>query len=260
MNSFCLECLKEINNRELTVESRYHCNPNPRVVKYLTDNFDPLLFNPIKVVYRDGKYFIVDGVHIREALVKLKGTDDFPILCRVFTDLSDEDEAQLYAMLHGYNRPSLNYTDKLRAMYHAKDADTVRFVEVTEANGFKVNMVNHHAKKGTISAVYTAFKAFMDLGELRYSRMLRLIRAVWNGESWSLSRNMLRGMARFMRMYDFSDEEFIEAFQNVDRDSILSGVASFPSYSREGAFAKVLAQLFDARSDTQAESLAWGYR
>lgn len=256
MNIGSLECFKEINNRELVVDLRYQCNPDPRRIQLLADNFEPRLFNPIKVAYRDGKYFIIDGVHIREALVKLKGTNDFPILCRVFTDLSVEDEAQLYAQLHGYNRLSLSYTDKLRALYYAKNANIVRFVEVTEENGFKVNMDNHHNKNGTITAVYTAFRAFMDLGELRYGRMLRLIRAAWSGEPWSLSRNMLRGMARFMRMYDFSDEEFIEAFKDVNKAEIDAGVASFSNFSAEGAFAKTLAQLFDAYLDSQQEELA----
>ena len=59
-----------------------------------------------------------------------------------------------------------------------------------------------------------------------------------------------------MRMYDFSDEEFIEAFRNVCKADIDAGVASFSNFSAEGAFAKALAELFDARSDTQEESLA----
>ena len=190
--------------------------------------------------------------------MKIKGTENFPILCRVYTDLSVEEEAQLYAELHGYNRPSLNDTNKLRAMHHAKDTDIVRFVDVTKKNGLEVNMNDHHSKNGTILSGYTAFKAFVELGEVKYARMLRLIQAVWNGEPWSLSRNMLRGMARFMRMYEFSDEEFIETFQKVDKDDIIARVESFHSLSREGAFANALAQLFDEYSDNQAESLAGG--
>ena len=256
MSICCLECFKEINNKELVVDPWYHGKPDPRVIQYLADNFEPRLFNPIKVVCRDGKYYIIDGLHTREALVRIKGTDDFPILCRVFTDLSAEDEAQLYAMLHGYNRPSISYTAKIRAMYHAEDADVVRFVEITRENGFGVNMENHHAKKGTISAVYTAFKVYLDLGEQKYDRMLRLIRAVWNGEPWSLTRNILRGIARFMRMYDFSDEEFIEAFRNVNKVDIDAGVTSFSTFSREGAYAKALGYLFDEYLDSRTGMLA----
>ena len=256
MNICCLECFREINNKELVVNPWYHSKPDPRVIQYLADNYEPRLFNPIKVVFRDGKYYIIDGLHTREALVRVKGTDDFPILCRVFTDLSAEDEAQLYAMLHGSNRPSISYNDKIRALYHAKDTDAVRFVEVTRGNGFGVNMDNHHAKKGTISAVYTAFRIYMDLGEQRYGRMLQLIRAVWNGEPWSLTRNILRGMARFMRMYDFSDEEFIEAFRNVCKTDIDVGVTYFSTFSREGAFAKAFGYLFEEYLNSQREELA----
>jgi len=255
MNICRLEGLMEINSKDLVVEP-YHGNPNPRTIQYLVDHFDPLLSTTIKVVYRDGKYFIIDGVQTREALVRIKGTDNFPILCRVFTGLSAEDEARLYTMLHGYNEPSLSFADKLRAMYQTKDADAVRFVEATKDNGFMVSMDNHHAKKGSISAVHTAFRIFLDLGEERYTRMLRLIRAVWKGEAWSLSRNILRGTARFMRMYDFRDEEFIEAFKDVRKADIDAGAASFPSYSREGAFAKSLAQLFDMYLDSQQGTLA----
>lgn len=250
-----LEMLKEINNKDLVVEP-YRGNPNPRTIQYLVDHFDPVLYTPIKVVYRDGKYFIIDGVQTREALVRIKGSDDFPILCRVFTDLSVEDEARLYTLLHGYNGPSLSFADKLLAMYHAKDTDAVRFVEITRGNGFGVNMDNHHAKKGTISAVYTAFRIYLDLGEQRYGRMLQLIRAVWNGEPWSLTRNILRGMARFMRMYDFSDEEFIEAFRNVCKTDIDVGVTYFSTFSREGAFAKAFGYLFEEYLNSQREELA----
>jgi hypothetical protein len=71
---------------------------------------------------------------------------------------------------------------------------------------------------------------------------------IWAGELWSVSRNMIRGMSRFMKMYDFSDSAFIKAFRHVSREDIIAGAASFSSYSAEGAFAQAIAEMFDARS------------
>ena len=56
--------------------------------------------------------------------------------------------------------------------------------------------------------------------------------------------------------YPFEDEEFIEAFRNVNKVDIDAGVTSFSTFSREGAFAKALGYLFDEYLDSRTGMLA----
>ena len=74
---------------------------NPERVKQIVDQFSPELVNPIKVAFLDGKYIILDGKHTRAALRKIKGSESFPILCKVYSGLTYEEEAELFCQLCG---------------------------------------------------------------------------------------------------------------------------------------------------------------
>ena len=236
-----------LNNKDLQISPEIQRMLDHARAAKIAANYNPMVANPVKVSYRNGKYYIIDSMHTREAQVILNGSDDFPIFCRVFFNLTIEEEARLFALQFGFSEAvSMGY--RLRALAVAKDPDVLRFLELTEQCGFAISLGTHKPQKGRITAYCTAFKAFMRLGDEQYVRMLRLIHMIWAGELWSVSRNMIRGMSRFMKMYDFSDSAFIKAFRHVSREDIIAGAASFSSYSAEGAFAQAIAEMFDARS------------
>ena len=77
----------------------YKQSPITNRIKYLAENFDIHLFTEPKVSYRDGKYYIMDGVHTMLAM-KLRGIKEIP--CKVFSGMTFEDEASLfYGETHG---------------------------------------------------------------------------------------------------------------------------------------------------------------
>ena len=236
-----------LNNSELQISPDIQRRLDPERVAEIVANYDPKVANPIKVSFRDGLFFIFDGMHTRESQVVLNGTDDFPIFCRVYYGLTKEDEARLFSKQFGYSEP-VPMVNRLRALEVAKDSKVLSFLESTRKSGYAIDLTHRFANNGRISAVCEAFKVFCDAGAEEYARMLKILHKTWAGEKWSISKFMLSGMNRFMKMYEVSDKKFVSIFREVTHGDILKEVAKFGGMSRDGAFAAAIAEIFDKRS------------
>lgn len=233
-----------LNNAELQINPKIQRKLSPARVQKIRENFSPLIANPVKVSLRDGKYFIFDGMHTRTALSDLNGTENFPILCRVYTGLTEEDEARLFAMQFGFAEAvPMGY--RLRALEVAKDPDVLRFLRATRDSGFKIALGSHHTENGCLAAVCTAYKAYHALGVEEYTRMLVILHKTWAGENWSVTRNMLAGMTRFMQMYEVSTPAFVKALRETTYQDIKDEVDRFRGMSRDGAYAAAIAEIFE---------------
>ena len=169
-----------LNNTDLQISPEIQRKLEPMRVAEIQRKFDPLVANPVKVSYRDGQYFIFEGMHTRTALCGLNKTDDFPIFCRVYFGLTKEDEARLFATQFGVSKP-VRMADKLRALEVAKDPDVLDFLDITRSNGFTITLGGHSAKNGNIAATVTAFKVYGALGSKEYGRMLKILHKTWAG-------------------------------------------------------------------------------
>ena len=124
-----------LNNAALQICPDIQRKLNPIRVSEILKNYSPMVANPIKVSYRDGKYYILDGMHTRAAMCGMNGTDNFPIFCRVYYGLSKEEEARLFATQFGISETvSMGY--RLRALAVVKDPEVLEFIKVTENSGF----------------------------------------------------------------------------------------------------------------------------
>lgn len=94
-----------INNKQLRISPEIQRKLDPLRVAEIVANYSARVCNPVKVNYRDGEYYIFDGMHTRAALMVLKGGDDFPVLCRVYSGMTKEDEARLFAAQFGSSAP-----------------------------------------------------------------------------------------------------------------------------------------------------------
>ena len=233
-----------LNNAELQINPKIQRKLSPARVQKIRENFSPLIANPIKVSFRDGKYFIFDGMHTRTALCDLNGSENFPILCRVYTGLTEEDEARLFAIQFGFSEAvSMGY--RLRALEVAKDPDVLHFLKATRESGFKISLGSHHTENGCLAAVCTAYRAYHELGADDYTRMLKILHKTWAGENWSVTRNMLAGMTRFMKMYEVRISDFVRALRETTYQDIKDEVDRFRGMSRDGAFAAALAEIYE---------------
>lgn len=229
---------------------------NSQRVHKIVKNFNPQLVNPIKVSHRDGKYYVFDGAHTLAALIeihRIRGESDFLVLCRVFQGLTLEDEARLFALQSGYvEAVQMGY--RIRALEVAKDPEVLDFLHVTRESGLSIAPGQCVTHNGNIAAVVAAFKAYRELGAKEYLRMLKGIHRTWAGESWSITKYMLGGMARFLKMYEFNMNTFVKLFRHITYDNIVEGAAKYAGMTKDGAFAASIAEIFDSLSATPLQA------
>ena len=236
-----------LNNAELQVNPRIQRKLDPERVKKIANQFSPFVANPIKVSFRDGKYYIFDGMHTREAIRSFNDSDSFPIFCRVFYGLTEEDEAKLFSMQFGiFEDVTMDY--KLRALEVAKDPNVLDFLRATREAGFRITLGSRNGQNGRVAAVCAAYKAYQDLGREEYTRMMKMIHKTWAGERWSVTKYMIAGMARFLQMYEVRIPAFVKAFRKVTYQEIRAEAARFPGMSKDGAYAAAIAEIFNENS------------
>ena len=103
MNEFKTE-YSQINSKSIISEPSYQRMVDFSRVKKIVSNFNPNLVNPIKVSFRDGKYYVFDGQHTLKALVAKNNNRDLMVECKVYYGMTLEDEAKLFAEQNGISR------------------------------------------------------------------------------------------------------------------------------------------------------------
>ena len=83
----------------------YQRGLNLERVKRISHSFDERIANEPKVSLRDGHYVVFDGQHVIAARVDKNSGKELPIRCKVYSGLSDKDEASLFANQTGFGVP-----------------------------------------------------------------------------------------------------------------------------------------------------------
>lgn len=96
--------IKQINTKDLHIDSSYKQGMDYRHFKKLLEIFDPRLMNTIVVSFRDGKYFVLDGETTVAVLKARNGGKDLDVTCKVYFDLTREDEAEWYYRRNMFRR------------------------------------------------------------------------------------------------------------------------------------------------------------
>ena len=122
---------------------------------------------------------------------------DLPILCKVYTGLTMEQEALFFAEQNGHAAP-LTAGIKLRAKVVGGDAPSKAFLAATNRVGLAFNYDSLQLSDYRISCVGTALKLYNQMGEKIYCESLRLIVAAWEGKPDSFRASVLRGVMHFV--------------------------------------------------------------
>ena len=72
-------------------------------VELIATDFNEYIANEPKVSFRNGRYYVVDGQHTIEGRILRNGGKDLPILCKVYTGLTMEQEALFFAEQNGHS-------------------------------------------------------------------------------------------------------------------------------------------------------------
>ena len=156
------------------------------------------------------------SLHTIEGCILLNGGEDRPILCKVYTGLTMEQEALLFAEQNGHAAP-LSAGIRLRAKVVGGDAPSKAFVAATNRVGLSLNYDSMQLSDYRISCVGTALKLYDQLGEEIYCEALRHIVEAWEGRPDSFRAAVLRGVMYFVQLYhgQYSAERLVRALSGV---------------------------------------------
>ena len=128
-------------------------------VELISREFNEYIVNEPKISFRNGRYYVTDGQHTIEARILRNGGKDLPILCKVYTGLTMQQEALFFAEQNGHAAP-LTAGIRLRAKVVGGDAPSKAFVAATNRVGLSLNYDSMQLSDYRISCVGTALKLY----------------------------------------------------------------------------------------------------
>ena len=229
---------KDINTKLLCVDPLYQRKVDMRRVAQMNKDFRPEIVDPIKVSFREGKYWIFDGQHTAELLKLRNRGNDLPVECKVFYGLTWLDECELFLLQRGISR-AVGMEDKYKARFNRGDKDVVAMVNIAQDLGIRVDFTKTKGNN-RICALTTLDRIFTGLGDDDYREMLSIIRDAWDGDATSFSAEILKGMYIFFKTYkgQFNKKRLISQLHSVSPTVIIrEGKAStspgFSKYARQ---------------------------
>ena len=185
-------------------------------VELIAAHFNEYVANEPKISFRNGQFIVTDGQHTIEGRILRNGGKDLPVLCKVYTGMTVEQEALLFAEQNGFSAP-LTAGIKLRAKVVGGDAISKAFLTATNRVGLSLNYDSQQLTDYRIGCVGTAFRLYKQMGEPLYCETMRLIVAAWEGKPDSFRASVLKGMMHFVELYhgEFSEERLLRALGNI---------------------------------------------
>ncbi len=194
-----------------------------RDVKKLIQKWDARKLTPIIVSLRSGKFYVVDGQHRLEAIRQMANGKNVAVPCLVYTGLTYEDEAEMYAELDQAKK-RLTLPQSINALLESgSDAEIVEIKRLVEGSGFVWALTTRTGAPFEIEATRALINAYRLLGRADFSRMLELLAATWHGAPNSLRASMLSGVALFLKTYgaQLNDHAFIKRLSIATPEDII---------------------------------------
>lgn len=159
----------------------------------------------MKVSRRNGTNFVFNGQHTVEIIALVSGSRETPVWCMIYDDLVYEHEADIFANQMKYVKPLLPYETFMANIEAESDKhliikDMIELYDLTITSG---------SAPGGICAISTVERIYDKYGYHVLDQTLRIVVGTWEGEAYSLSANMLSGIARIINAYGDSLKEDI---------------------------------------------------
>ena len=194
--------------KNLVSNQEYQRTISVNHIKRTSENFDLYQINPVKVSRRDGINYVFNGQHTIEIVATVSGSRETPVWCMVYDDMEYKIEADVFANQQKYVKPLSPY-EIFMANIEAGNEKQLVIKDLVES--YRLSIASSKMPNG-ICAV-SALEGIMEkYGFHVLDRTLRLAVSAWEGEPYSLTSNMLRGIARLIVTYgdDLRDDRFIE--------------------------------------------------
>jgi len=182
-------------------------------------HFNVYQINPVKVSRRDGTNYVFDGQHTIETVATASGSRETPVWCMIYDDLEYEQEADIFANQKKHTRP-LKSIEIFNAHVEAENDVQLTIKSIVESYNLTIS-----ARKvpGCVNAVSALEYIFDKYGYQVLDRSLFLLVSTWEGETDSLSCNMLKGVAKLIVAYgdNLNDEQFVDRLSKVSVREII---------------------------------------
>lgn len=172
-------------------------------IRKALEEFDVYQINPVKVSRRDGINYVFDGQHTIEIVASESGSRETPVWCMIYDDLKYTEEAHIFADQQKHVKNLVPY-ETFIAHIEAGD-EKQKMIEAT-VKSYGLNITNSQSING-ICAISTLEKIYDRYGQKILDSTLRLAIATWEGETNSLSGNVLMGIAKIIVAYGDSLRE-----------------------------------------------------
>lgn len=195
-------------------------------VKEIIAEYNPYLRNEPKVSFRDGKYYVFDGQHTLVALLEMNNGKHFPILCKVYYGMTEQEEAKLFSMQTGAGR-KLTPADRIRAELYAQDIATMKFRDATLRTGVSFEH-SGESNPCNLRCINTARAEYERVGEKTYTEALDIMVEAWKGCRSAFKADVLRAVVAFVNEYrgKYNRERLITRLKAKDPESIYRTIRS----------------------------------
>jgi hypothetical protein len=166
--------------------------------KEIANNFDPELFNPIRVTLPngDGLYHICDGQHSKRAVEIIWGPEE-KVPCLVAPEGDPVRAAQLFLRMNTSRRPP-DKVDHFKVAVTAQEKTEVAVDRIVRKNGFHVE---HGAAQDSISAVGALLFIYTSCSAKVLDMTLNEVRMVWPNDKNATAGPVLRGFGVFLNEF-----------------------------------------------------------
>lgn len=216
----------------------------------LIRDWDERLLDPVIVSFRDGKFYVIDGQHRIAAMRKMNNGSEVMAVCKVYSGLTYEQEADLcYKLDKAKRRLSLSQSTNALAE-SGTDAEITEIKYLVEHCGFVWALGKSRGKTGEIVSTRALINAYHLLGRETFIRFLRLLQNTWEGDPRSLTAAIISGTALFVKTYEteMNDHTFLSRLSAVDPDEInRRGRADFSTGNVALRFARVILEKYNGQ-------------
>ena len=215
--------IRTLSTSRLTSGLPYQRPVEQKNVDKLVRNWNSRELYPVIVSFRDGKFNVVDGQNRIAAMRQMAGGGDVIVPCMIYTGMTYEQEAELYAKLDKGKRPLTPRQHTKALVESGSDARIMEIKCLVEDVGFVWALGEPTGEPFEIAPIRALINAHQLLGGDAFSRMLSLMAGTWQGTPNSLRASMLSGMALFVKTYgtELSDRAFIRRMSIVSPEEII---------------------------------------
>lgn len=199
--------VETLDIKELTVDRRYQRDESNHHIRNMAEHWNWMACGPLVVSLRattqGNQYAVIDGQQ-RLGALKLLGYTEAP--CRIYMDLSTEQEAELYELLNQTKKIGFNDLFKSRLSRGDELANSIRIG--VEQSGYHLDPERRHGGRQATRTGHFYIQSMVELeriykagGITHLMDVLKFIKATWAPDPVGIGQKVMAGVSMFMRTY-----------------------------------------------------------